>query len=292
MKKKLVIRDNKKIAIVYRIQTEKAIALAEELAVWLKSQKYKVFTAPEQRKIKDTLAMKSAKALKDMSLILVIGGDGTYLRAVRLLNGNPVPILGVNAGNLGFLTGTRVADVYSTLELVLKNKMVLCPRSMFEVEVYRKKKKIFSELSLNDVVIERGSLSQLIHLGIYCEDFLVSELKADGLIVATPTGSTAYNLAAGGPILHPEAKSMVVTPIAPHSLTSRPFIFPDDRMLTFRLLAPKQKAHFVVDGKTYLELTMDDEVIMKRSSKDHWMVREPNHDYFQLLREKLKFGDR
>jgi NAD+ kinase len=221
-----------------------------------------------------------------------LGGDGTYLRAVRILDGIQVPIFGVNVGSLGFLTGTRFEDLYTSVEQALKNKMHVVPRSMLEVSVFRKKKKKAQFLSLNDVVIERGSLSQLIHLSIYSESFLVSEVKCDGLIIATPTGSTAYNLAAGGPILHPDVGAFIVTPISPHSLTSRPFIFPDKQKLSFRLMAENQKAHFIVDGQKYLDLGFEDEVVISRSAHDHLMVRAPDHDYFHLLREKFKFGDR
>jgi NAD+ kinase len=292
MRNRLTLKKSKKIAIFYRHNTAKALELSEGISLWLKEHKYSVFTAPEQKKIPGTQMVKSVSALKDMSLILVLGGDGTYLRAVRMLEGCPIPILGINVGSLGFLTTTRVSELYDSLEKTFNGDMDLCPRAMFEVEVLRKKKVICKGLSLNDIVIERGSLSQLIHLAIYNKTFLVSELKADGLIISTPTGSTAYNLAAGGPILHPDVEAFVVTPIAPHALTSRPFIFPDNLSLSFRLLAKKQKAHFVVDGEKYLTLTSDDEVIIRRSKNQHLMLREKTFDFYGLLREKLKFGDR
>jgi NAD+ kinase len=164
---------------------------------------------------------------------------------------------------------------------------------MLVAKILRKGKPRAEYHALNDVVIERGSLSQLINTAIYSEKYLVSEVKADGFIVSSPSGSTAYNLAAGGPILHPESPVFVVTPVAPHALTSRPLIFPDDRELSFKLDPKKpQKAHFIVDGQKVTEITTDDEVVLHRSQYDHWMVREPDHNYFHLLREKLKFGDR
>jgi NAD+ kinase len=158
-------------------------------------------------------------------------------------------------------------------------------------------------LALNDIVIERGSLSQLINISIHSEKMLVSEIKADGLIIATPTGSTAYNLSAGGPILHPESRVFVVTPIAPHSLTSRPLIFPDDIQLSFRMVnklqadrpsirSSKDRAHFVVDGVKVDDISQDDEILIRRHKVDHLMVRDPAQNFFHLLREKLKFGDR
>jgi NAD+ kinase len=285
----------KKIAIVYRLDRGPAVNLALTIAQWLNERHYEVLTAPEQKKLAGT-KLATAKDMASVSLVLVMGGDGTYLRAIRILKGLPIPILGINLGSLGFLTPIRVDEALTAVEFALQNKMTLEPRSMIAVEILRKKSgtkaKSIQFLALNDVVIERGNLSQLINIGIYHERMLLSEVKADGLIIASPTGSTAYNLAAGGPILHPQVKAFVVTPIAPHSLTSRPFIVPDKGPLSFRLVGKLQKAHFVVDGQKMAELTNDDEVVLRRSPLDHFMLTDRDHDYFRLLREKLKFGDR
>src|SRR3989338_3720829 len=169
-------------------------------------------------------------------------------------------------GSLGFLTGNRAEDAFKVLADTLENKMDLRPRSMIHVLVRRKNKTRAEYHALNDVVIERGSGSQLISTAIYREKFLVSEVKADGFILASPTGSTAYNLAAGGPILHPEAKVFVVTPVAPHSLTSRPLILPDDLQMSFKMDGGRsQRAQLIVDGQNETKITTDDEVIIKRS---------------------------
>lgn len=289
---KLLLKDNKNIAIVYRLQTAEAVALAKKITKWLVEKDYAVFTAPQQTLIAGTKAIKDKRGLDKIGLVIALGGDGTYLRAVRILEGRQTPILGINMGSLGFLTGNRAEDAFKVLEETLENKMDLRPRSMIHVLV-RRKGKVRSEYhALNDVVIERGQGSHLISTAIYSEKFLVSEVKADGFIIASPTGSTAYNLAAGGPILHPEAKVFVVTPVAPHSLTSRPLILPDDLNMSFKMDSRTQKAQLIVDGQNETEITPDDEVVIKRSQYDHWVVRAPKHNYFHLLREKLKFGDR
>jgi NAD+ kinase len=301
--KKLVVNHTRSIAIVYRPDTPAALSLAKTLTTWLKERSYKVYTAPEQKLIVGTALLKSSAALEKMSLMVVLGGDGTYLRAVRLLDGKSVPILGVNLGSLGFLTPTRADELFTAVDEALKNKMELRPRSMIRVQLLRKGRKKLEMLALNDIVIERGSLSQLINISVHSEKMLVSELKADGLIIATPTGSTAYNLSAGGPILHPESRVFVVTPIAPHSLTSRPLIFPDDIQLGFRMVSKlqadrptgrssKDRAHFVVDGVKVDDISQDDEILIRRHKVDHLMVRDPAQNFFHLLREKLKFGDR
>jgi len=299
-------KSQKKIAIVYRPDLSASLTLAKTLAQWLTENGHVPYTALDQKPIKGTIKMTKPSDLQKMNLVVVLGGDGTYLRASRLLAGVAIPILGVNLGSLGFLTPIRKEEVFTAVEQTLSNKMDLTPRSIMQVQVIKKslpgknKTKTSIHLALNDVVIERGNLSQLINICIHSEKFLVSEVKADGLIIASPTGSTAYNLAAGGPILHPDAKVVVVTPIAPHSLTSRPLIFPDDKNLSFRLVKKLQptlkqnlvKAFLVVDGTKLDEIGPEDEIIIHRSPKDHLMVTFPNHNYFHLLREKLRFGDR
>jgi NAD+ kinase len=296
MKKQLVIDDRKNIALVYRPDTSQALTLAKTLTKWLKEREYNVFTAPEQKAIAGTKPVKRRSELAKMSLLVVLGGDGTYLRATRLLEGKSIPILGVNLGSLGFLTPFRSDELFTAVEHTLENKMEIRPRSMIQYQLLRKGKVRSEGLALNDVVIERGSLSPLINIAVRCDRKLVSEVKADGIIIASPTGSTAYNLAAGGPILHNEVRAFVVTSIAPHSLTTRPFIFPDESRLSFkfggRAYDKNDSAHLVVDGIKIDNLSNDDEIVLKRSENDHWMVREPNQNSFQILREKLKFGDR
>lgn len=284
-----------RIALVYRLATPAAHNLAVTLIGWLKERGYQAFTAPEQKKLPGTTLLRGQADLKKIGLIVVLGGDGTYLRAVRLLGGLPIPILGVNLGSLGFLTPTRADEAFAAIEHALQNKMALVPRSMLQVDYIRRGKKLKSHLALNDVVVERGPQSQLINIAIHSDRFLVSEVKADGILVASPTGSTAYNLAAGGPLLHPEVRAVVVTPIAPHSLTSRPLIMPDDRDLRFQIVGgPKTGVcgRLVIDGQGVCDVLSDDEIVVRRSPQDHWMVREPAHNEFLLLREKLKFGDR
>ena len=170
--------------------------------------------------------------------------------------------------------------------------MVLHTRSRLHVSVKLKTGKRITYNALNDVVIERGSFSQLISTAVYFDKSLVNHIKADGVIISSPTGSTAYNLAAGGPILHPEANAIVVTPVAPHSLSTRPLIFPDNKKLVLHLDKTTSLAHLIVDGQKVMELSSDDEVTITRDLNDHYMIRKPQHNFFELLKEKLKFGDR
>ncbi len=282
----------KKVAIVYRRETPKAQKLAVEVADWLKGRKLSVFSHPNQ-KLTDSQGhvLKKAKP-SSTDLVIVLGGDGTYLEAVRSFGAFQTPILGVNLGSLGFLTETRVEDLYPNLLATLDGKMEKRPRAMLRVTLKRKGKIICDECALNDVVIERGSHPHLIEMAIYSNKHLVSTMKADGLIVASPTGSTAYNLAAGGPVLHPEVKTLLVTPICPHSLTSRPILFPDNVKLSFRMVEEPQKAHLTVDGQKYEMVSNEDEVNIERASYDHLVLRRPSHNFFDLLRDKMRFGER
>ncbi len=290
--KHLKLKENKKIALVYRIHSPEAVRVAKKVVTKLKAKRIKVFTAPEQKQLDGTTMLISSNELKEMSLVIVLGGDGTYLRAVRLLKGHQVPILGFNMGYLGFLTAHSVDDVFATIDETLKNKMVVHSRSRIHTSVKLKTGRRLSFDALNDVVIERGSFSQLISTAVYFDKSYVNHIKADGLIISTPTGSTAYNLAAGGPLLHPETKAMVLTPVAPHSLTTRPLIFPDDKKIVIKVDQQNSSSNLIIDGQKVLELAQDDEVTITRCETDHVMIRKSGHNFFELLKEKLKFGDR
>lgn len=284
----------KKIVIVFRKDTELAQKKATELARWLIEKKLQVFSHPNQ-----TLTIKSqskkipkAKSLSSMDLVIVLGGDGTYLEAVRMLENQQVPILGINMGSLGFLTHVQVDRMYEEVEKTLKLKMQMRPRAMLDVKVKSKGKIIAQHRALNDIVIERGSNSHLTHFSVFVGEQLISSIKADGVIIATPTGSTAYNLAAGGPILHPETNGIVVTPICAHSLTHRPTILPDHLTMSFKLNDPARSAFLTVDGVHRGEISGHDEIIVEKCECVHYVLRDPSHNYFNLLREKLKFGER
>ncbi len=280
------------VGIMYREQTEKAIQTAKEVTQWLKERKINAYTLPEQKLIPGTKMLNTSALWRKINLVVVLGGDGTYLRAASHIEGRKIPLLGFNMGSLGFLTNFSSDQIQQVLEKTLEGKMELQSRTILEAHILRNQKKISTFLAFNDIVIERGSFSQLINTTIYSENFFVSQVKADGLIIATPTGSTAYNLAAGGPLIYPDSKAIVMTPIAPHSLNSRPLILPEDRKLSFKLEGATHKAHFIVDGQKKLEISNNDEVIIEKSSHEHWIIRSPSHNFFHLLREKLKFGER
>lgn len=224
--------------------------------------------------------------------MVVLGGDGTLLRAVRLLEGRPVPILGVNLGNLGFLTETREGEVYEVLDLAIKGKLDKRKRNTLQASVKGKDDKEVVLQALNDIVIERGPESRLIDMTINYDENFVSNVRADGLIIATPTGTTAYCLAAGGPIVHPHVNALVVTPICPHTLTNRPLILCDEAPIRLKLNPYPSEAVMMVDGERFRNLTVDDELIISKGKNPVTLLSLPSRNYFEVLRAKLSFGVR
>jgi NAD+ kinase len=282
----------KKVAIVYRIHTDRAVTAAKSLTTWLAKKDVEVYTAPAQKKIPGTILMKAPRDLKKVDLVVVIGGDGTYLRAVRMLQGLELPIIGFNMGTLGFLTSFTAEPAIQLQKITadaLDGKIAFFHRSMIGVQVFRGTKKLKTFSALNDLVIERGGTSQLISCTISSDESVISSIKADGFIVATPTGSTAYNLSAGGPLLHPESEVFVITPVAPHSLTSRPLIMPDRKNISLKILGDKVKAHLIIDGQEVMEINSGHRVDITRSQHTHLMAKSSVDHFFHLLREKLKY---
>lgn len=279
------------VGLVVRMKTPTALKLAVKVAAWLKQNGFQPGTAPEQKKLPGTVLLTSAQ-YKRSSLVVAIGGDGTYLRAVRLLDGSSVPVLGINQGSLGFLTLTRAEEVLEALQKALAGDVQILPRSILAVELIRRGRRSAPVLALNDVVVERGSLSQMIHLQVSTQGRVISQMRGDGVILASPTGSTAYNLAVGGPLVDPLCKVLLVTPIAAHSLSSRPLVLPDSHHLQVDLVGKLHSAHLVVDGQTIAKIRNGDQVIVRKTNHDHLMVADLEFSYFDLLKEKLRFGDR
>jgi NAD+ kinase len=287
-------KSHAQISLVYRKNTPEAKRWATKIIRWCAQHKIRVGTAPEQKELKGAPLQTEEEFLKS-HLIISLGGDGTYLRANRLLKGASTPILGIHLGTLGFLTPTRAHDTLKMIEKAFLGKLALIPRSMIEANYKRQGKTLFKALALNDVVIERGQHSQLIHLSLHCGSHWVTHAKADGIVVSTPMGSTAYNLAVGGPILHPEADVFSVSLIAPHSLTVRPLVLPDQ--IPIKLAIVKNGNYnvcgrLVLDGRIVTNVEAQDEVILTRAKSPHWLVRDLDVHEFNILRDKLNFGER
>jgi NAD+ kinase len=233
---------------------------------------------------------------REVDLVVIMGGDGTLLSmATRTaLAGRDTPILGVNFGSLGFLTETRIDELYTVLESVLKGEATFDDRGMLAADAYRAREHFDSRIVLNDVVFTKAALSRIIELSVSVGSGMLTKFKADGLIVATATGSTAYNLAAGGPIIHPRADVIVLTPIAPHTLTNRPIVIPGSEVIEIRpqVVTGVEEIYVTYDGQSGYPLQQDDVVRVRRSERKLRLVKAPARSYFELLREKLMWGER
>ena len=230
---------------------------------------------------------------RDAELVVVLGGDGTLIHAATLLDGRPVPILGINMGSLGFMTETPQSDMYPALDAVLEGRALVTSRMKLRVHLHRggRPERAVDTEVLNDVVISKSPFSRMAELDTRCNLVPVTTLKADGVIVASPTGSTAYALAANGPILFPTMRGVVMAPICPHMLTQRPLVVPDDVTLDIVLMNDAE-VFLTLDGKKGPALVRGDRVQVKQSYNRVMLVTNPKLDFFAILRAKLRWGER
>jgi NAD+ kinase len=229
-------------------------------------------------------------AASTADLAVVVGGDGTLLAAARLLGGRQVPIVAINHGGLGFLTEVTLDEMYRALGRVLAGEFVTELRMMMDVHLYREGKPESAHRALNDVVINKGTLSRMIELEARVDSHYVSRFRADGLIVATPTGSTAYNISAGGPIIFPTMGAMIVTPICSHTLSNRPIVLPDSVKIEISLHSAQDEVYVTVDGQVGLKLQLEDQLRIEKSQVAVKLVAPADKNYFDVLRGKLKWG--
>jgi NAD+ kinase len=230
----------------------------------------------------------------DLNLVLVLGGDGTLLALAKAIAeaGLDIPLLAVNFGSLGFLTEITRPEIYASLDAVLNGRASHDERMMLQAVATRSGTST-THLALNDVVFTRTALSRMIDLDVSVGDQFVTSVKADGLIVASPTGSTAYNLAAGGPIVHPAMSALVLTPIAPHTLTNRPIVIPAEREVRVKSTGTNAgNVYVTIDGQTGFEMEEGDEVAISRAARPLRLVRASARSYFEVLRQKLKWNER
>jgi NAD+ kinase len=225
-------------------------------------------------------------------LLIVLGGDGTLLSAARAVQGRNIPIFAVNLGGLGFLTAIKTEELYPQLERALSGALPLESRRMLLTELWREDKLVASYQGLNDMVLAKAQIARMIDLKVQVDDSFVCVYKADGLIVTTPTGSTAYSLSAGGPIVFPSVAALTITPICPHMLTNRPVIVPDESVIQTTVLGDDQTTYLTIDGQVGELLKKGDLVVCRRSEHSIRLVRPANLLFFDVLREKLKWGGR
>jgi len=224
--------------------------------------------------------------------MIVLGGDGTLLSAARALGTHKVPILAVNLGGLGFLTSVTLDELYPLLEQVVAGHHLTSERMMLDAEVLRSGQAAEPQCALNDAVVNKAALARMLDFDVHVDGNHVGRYRADGLVVATPTGSTAYSLAAGGPIIDPDLDAFVITPICPHMLTNRPLVIPDTARIDLDFTAAEEPVFITLDGQIGFQLKPKDHVTITKSKNRVSLVRPPSKTYFQVLRSKLRWGER
>jgi NAD+ kinase len=272
------------------------LILLKKLTKYLKAQKVEIFYDNNSYKIfPNAKGYKKEEILKTVDMAITLGGDGTILKTSRSISKHKVLLFPVNLGNLGFLTETHPEKLFETLDLVFEDKYNIDRRSLLRVTLYRKSKKICTYLALNDAVINQGSFARLITIDLEINGRRVVKFKADGVIVSTPTGSTAHSLSAGGPIVHPAIEGLIVTPICPSSLSMRSIVVPDTRQLTVMIETQRRTEDvstigLTLDGQDPCMLKFGDQVKIRRSKRYIYIIRTKNR-YYKMLRKKLNWGD-
>ena len=268
-------------------------SLVPVLLSWFREHGYKVVVDRETALYAPGVEAleREEMASRPLNFVVVLGGDGTLLAAARTVAKTGIPVLGVNLGSLGFLTEVRMEELYPTLEGIDAGKCDVEMRAMVHCEVMRKDALVARYDALNDIVVGKGTISRLNHCDVYIDGVFVSSYKADSLIVSTPTGSTAYSLAAGGPILMPTVQGFVVTPVSAHSLTHRPLVVPDTSEIDIVVNTGADQAYLSVDGQVGMPMYDGDRVLCRKS--EHQVKLLHIHGtFFDVLRAKLKWGQR
>jgi NAD+ kinase len=282
----------KRIGFICKAGRHEPVELLRELLPWLEARKCRVVLENEVASAIGLEGFPVEEIPDRIDIMVVLGGDGTMLGAARLIAGRNIPILGVNLGGLGFITEVNKGDILGAFEQVLAGTCQIQERIMLDAVLLRKASEACRYTVLNDIVINKGALAQLIEMEVFVQDDYVTTYRADGLIISTPTGSTAYSLAAGGPILYPTLECIIITPICPHMLTNRPLVLPDESTIRIVLKTDSARVYLAVDGQIGRPLQQGDVVEIRKSVYTTKIYSPEGHDYFDLLRTKLKWGER
>jgi NAD+ kinase len=283
----------KTIGIISRPRRSNLAEVIPGLLRWLEERGVTPIYDPETARCLKNGALGTTrhKIAEESDLLLVLGGDGTLLAAAREAAERAVPVLPINMGSLGFLTSFTVEELYPALENVLAGRATINERVLLLVERVNAGQIVTQQRVLNDAVLHKGTLAHMIELELFIDGGFVCRYRADGLIVATPTGSTAYSMSAGGPIVHPAVESILITPICPHTLSDRPVIVPDTSIVELRLSESADAVFLTLDGQTGVPMQRGDRVRITRAAERLKLIQPPNKTYFEILRSKLKWGE-
>jgi NAD+ kinase len=287
----------KRVGVVVKPHQPDALETLCRLTTWLNERGIKLVGLPEIER--ESIEHETGCAVevvadsdiaKQVDLMLVLGGDGTMIATARMVSDTEIPVMGVNYGGLGYLAEFPLEDLFPALDGVLAGKYRVQQRLMLSVELWRGEELVTRNRVLNDVVVNKSALARIIEIEAYLNQQFVNLFRADGLIVATPTGSTAYNLSAAGPIIFPSMSAVVITPICPFTLSNRPIVVPDDSVIEVRLMTENEEVALTLDGQVGFDLQAADRVVIRKSNTAFNLVQPPNRNYFDVLRNKLKWG--
>jgi Predicted sugar kinase len=288
----MTARNISKVGIVVKPGHEEALRTAGELAEWFAVRDLELVDKPycPAEAIQENSDSITSSLCATADLIVVLGGDGTMISTARLIGDADVLVLGINYGSLGYLTDFRIEEMYSAIDAILDGHYEIDRRVMISAEHWRGEKMLAKGRVLNDVVINKAALARIIEINVSLDSQFVTTYRADGLIIATPTGSTAYNLSAGGPIVYPSMNAIVVTPICPFTLSNRPIVVPDSAEIELKLENENEGVILTLDGQIGHAMKTGDRAVIRKSRTTFNLVQPPNRNYFDVLRNKLKWG--
>ncbi len=281
-----------KVGIIIKPGIKGAVGVLEDMAQYLKRKGTEVIVDTHVLKDPDVMVTSRKDLVRQVDAVVVLGGDGTMLSACRLAGPAGVPVLGVNLGGLGFITETKINEWQEAIDRLLSGDYQVEERMMLEALLEGPEEESVRVHVLNDVVITKGALARIIDLEVLVDGTLINTYKADGLIISTPTGSTAYNLSAGGPIVHPQVPCIVVTPICPHTLTNRPIVLSDSEVISIRLISKTEDVFVTFDGQLGYAFTDSHHLTVRASEFRTKLILPRTRDFFSVLREKLNWGVR
>jgi NAD+ kinase len=281
----------KKIGIFCKPKAPSASDILGKLIPWLRKKNYLIFLDTSTAAIIGETSTHDKRSVSEQAdLLVALGGDGTLLGVARAAHPYNVPILAVNLGNLGFLAAISIEELYPTLENILAGKFEIENRMLLNACVWRNGDKVENHNVLNDIVINKSVVARVINLQVFVNDQYMTSYRADGLIIATPTGSTAYSLSAGGPIIHPSMHTLVLSPICPLMLTNRSILIPDQSVIQVKLSGKYDDVRITLDGQEGYDMKAEDILEIKKTKTTLQLIRGPNKNYYQILRDKLHWG--
>jgi NAD+ kinase len=287
----------KRVGVVLKPDLPKAVETVGELLKWLAARGLTLCAGP--RLERDAIEQATGCKLETVELerlagavdlIIVLGGDGSMIGTARLMGDYDIPVLGINYGTLGYLAEFRIEELFPALESVLEGDYLVEERVRLSVDLVRGGALLMHNRALNEVVVNKTAMARIIDIEAKMDGQLISQFRADGLIISTPTGSTAYNLSAGGPVVYPSMRALVITPICPFRLSDRPIVVPDDTTIEVTIKTPREEVYMTLDGQVGHPIEVGDQILIRKSSAAFKIVQPSNRNYFDVLREKLRWG--